>query len=486
MSRKQRNSGFGQNDQKATEVDLQRRKRTRSAVFFLLAVAVVGIFVFAVNTPQFYRNMTALNVDGQRFSITDMNYYASGNFSYDAAVQDARQRALLHRFAVEEGLTLDENAMAEIDTFMRFFHDEYAERGFRNANRFVLAQYGRGMNLRTLMERLEFHFLGQMYVDLFIERLHASFTEEMLEARYEENRENFERLYFRSYTIWYMDEDEMIGLSPEELLTALTLTDAQEIADTILTAAEEDGEAGFLRAVERSMTDLGWEDADADTHTWQDEPLATAEHMSFGDWLLAGNRAAGDTTVFEEAGSVSVVYFVTREDNRYYTTNVRHILLGFERDPQFGQPIPPTPEERVELEAEAERILAEWRSRGATEEDFIQLVREYSDDYRQEADPGFFGEIHRQSGFVPEFRAWAVDESRRPGDVEIVETMFGLHIMYFIDRNTEMYHRYALAQQEMTSEAFQEWLDEALAAQTWSSTFFSRLVTIPQGGMGMW
>lgn len=33
---------------------------------------------------------------------------------------------------------------------------------------------------------------------------------------------------------------------------------------------------------------------------------------------------------------------------------------------------------------------------------------------------------------VPEFESWATDDARKYGDVEIVKSQFGYHIMYFV------------------------------------------------------
>lgn len=35
---------------------------------------------------------------------------------------------------------------------------------------------------------------------------------------------------------------------------------------------------------------------------------------------------------------------------------------------------------------------------------------------------------------VPEFEKWAMDDSRKYGDVAIVKSKYGYHIMYFIDK----------------------------------------------------
>ena len=40
----------------------------------------------------------------------------------------------------------------------------------------------------------------------------------------------------------------------------------------------------------------------------------------------------------------------------------------------------------------------------------------------------------KKGAMVPEFEKWAMDDSRKYGDVAIVKSKYGYHIMYFIDK----------------------------------------------------
>jgi len=497
---RKKDSGFNLGSQKATEGDIARRKQTRTAVIVLFAIAVLALVVMVLNSNFFYRNVPALTADGQRFSITDMNFYnREAFFWYDQAVESARRDALLHRRALEAGLTLDAAAMQRIETQLENdFLAVYREWGFRNVDDLIVLQVGRGMNLRILRERMEFAALGQMYTSHFLEQQRESYTEAMLEEFYMEHRTEFDRITYRLHTIPFMEEEDLalIPMEDREAGMILSREEALEHAHNLLEIAE-DGEAAFLNALQRSFAEIGIADVDVDEFTRHEGPLMTVEHTAYGDWLLNARRTAGDVTVIEDAAAVHVLYFIALEDNRYRADQVRHLLVSFDNTAlhefdslfmdQWGQVlIPMTEEQEAEREileaertavalAEAERILAEWRGGAATEESFIELVREYSGDFRGEADPGFY-EVPRNSGFVEEFEEWATASNRRPGDVEIVETQFGFHIMFYIGQNAEMDHRHTLAAQRKSSTAYQDWLLEAMEAQNWNSTFFSRLV----------
>lgn len=81
--------------------------------------------------------------------------------------------------------------------------------------------------------------------------------------------------------------------------------------------------------------------------------------------------------------------------------------------------------------AEAERILALWRE-NPTESYFGELANTYSEDQDGEVtDGGIYTGITSSTSFVTQFKNWCLDEKRAVGDCEIVETIYGYHIMYF-------------------------------------------------------
>ena len=56
---------------------------------------------------------------------------------------------------------------------------------------------------------------------------------------------------------------------------------------------------------------------------------------------------------------------------------------------------------------------------------------------------------------VASFNDWCFDSSRKSGDVAIVETEYGYHIMYFVSKNDTLVWKYtaqqALASQDSTN-----------------------------------
>jgi hypothetical protein len=95
--------------------------------------------------------------------------------------------------------------------------------------------------------------------------------------------------------------------------------------------------------------------------------------------------------------------------------------------------------------SEAERILKQWQEGEATEDSFAILANTYSEDGGSNTTGGLYEGITVDANYVEEFKGWAIDPVRKTGDVEIVKTQFGYHIMYFV--HGEDYFEYLVGEQ---------------------------------------
>ncbi len=149
--------------------------------------------------------------------------------------------------------------------------------------------------------------------------------------------------------------------------------------------------------------------------------------------------------------------------------NVRHILIQpeavedvLDADGNVDEEATAAAEEAAMAAAreEIEALYDEWLSDEATEDSFGNLAYLNSDDAGSYANGGLYEEVY-PGEMVEEFDAWCFDESRQPGDVEIVETSYGYHLIYFVSYCDTPYWV------QVTQEAM---LDEAY------NTFFSELM----------
>jgi len=104
---------------------------------------------------------------------------------------------------------------------------------------------------------------------------------------------------------------------------------------------------------------------------------------------------------------------------------------------------------------------------GKTLENFKKLVEKNTDDTASAATGGLYENISYDQNLVEPFLNWCIDENRKVGDVEIVETEYGYHIMYFAERN-EMSYRDLLITNDMRTEDSKKWYDEQFKTITGS------------------
>lgn len=115
------------------------------------------------------------------------------------------------------------------------------------------------------------------------------------------------------------------------------------------------------------------------------------------------------------------------------TVDVRHILIqpeGGTAD-ENGQVVY-TDEEWAAAEKKAKEVLEQWKNGEATEDTFAELAKEYSADGNA-SQGGIYTDVTK--GYMVEtFDAWIFDAAREYGNVDIVKTQFGYHIMFFVGR----------------------------------------------------
>ncbi len=166
---------------------------------------------------------------------------------------------------------------------------------------------------------------------------------------------------------------------------------------------------------------------------------------------------------------------ITKESGLY--SAVRHILVI----PEGGTTNEET-QETTYTDAEwaaaltkAQGILDEWKAGEVTAESFGKLAETYSDDGGSKTTGGLYEGIYYGSGMVEEFQNWAIDPARVTGDTEIVKTVFGYHIMYFVSGEQNWLRS---ARVNLLSERTTEMIDNA--SQKWPMEVKYGKIAIPE------
>ena len=138
--------------------------------------------------------------------------------------------------------------------------------------------------------------------------------------------------------------------------------------------------------------------------------------------------------------------------------DIRHILIVPQEQNEDGT----YTDEAWQLASEqAEAILQQWIDGESTEESFAELAVNNSAD-GSASNGGLITDVY-PGQMVEEFNDWCFDPARRVGDVGIVKTKFGYHVMYFSAVSEEIYWR-TVAERDYLNE-FSATIEDEIAAK---------------------
>lgn len=528
-------------DKKTLALQEEAKKKAKSKLRWTwgsIGVALLIVLVLFLNSGFFFTHTTAVTIGEHSYTPAEVSYrYASEyhNFanqygSYaamfgldtsgglagldnqpcpmleegtwkDYFMQSAEQQlannAALLDYAKENGITLDEDEIAEVDAGFEGLDSMVKLQGYGSVDKFFAANYGSGVTANVARQAaLDDALASKTYQQVSDEQ---EYTPEELEEYYQSlNGESdvFEYAYYHvaAETVESADAEGNVSQNPtDETLAAAELTANAILAayDRAVTgepaAAEEPEDADIAEDVDDAEDAEDTEDAeDADTAPVNDRFFApvtaddfvalldaaiseqvadgisnlrdNVEGASLGDykdWLM-DSRALGDATVIESSSGTGydVVVFLSRNDNHYKTANVRHILVKAVADADGNY----TDEAKADALAKAQEILDEWKNGEMTEDSFAALAEQYSEDGGSNTNGGLYENIaHGQ--MVSEFDAFCY-AGHNSGDTDIVYgdngSYAGYHVMYYVGEG-EQYSDY-IARTRMLSEDMTEWM----------------------------
>lgn len=197
------------------------------------------------------------------------------------------------------------------------------------------------------------------------------------------------------------------------------------VASTEGAFAEEAKNAGYESNLAYIQASFG---AGCDIPAYQDylkTYFAAYDYYNEQSALIENDISDEDIQAYYDAKEADYVESRLLDVNN---VTVRHILIEPAKDEE-GNVVENGMEDAL---AQIQAVQAEWET-DPTEEHFAELVPTYS------ADPGSLetGGLYEDFGtneMVAEFSDWCFDQSRQPGDVDIVETEYGYHLIYFVEQ----------------------------------------------------
>lgn len=444
----------------------------------LIAVAVLCVVMLAYTVVDSMgildRNTTAMTVGEDEISVTQLNQYyhttrngflnqyydvlamygydlTNGTFDNSVSMFDSTMTwrqyfqeeaksaaAEVYMLAAEgekAGYTLSADDQAQYDLYMESLSNA-AEAQDMSVNKYIKLLYGNG----TKLSDVEAYYTKRVYAAGYYKTVLEGFgiDDAAIDAYYNEHKEDYDMVEYYAFDVKYEEGGQDKAKADAERLLAKMATDGSNFDATIQDyEGSEVVYAGGYKEVAVSS-------------------VATAVKS----WIEEAGRKAGDKAVVEDTANkaYTVVVYLGSHLNDEYTVSVRHTLLTTE---EIGTYTSETEAQEIEarnaqVKAEAEALYSEWVNGGASEEAFIQMAKDHSEDGNASTGGLYSGVYMGQ--MVEAFQDWCFDESRQPGDHGIVETEFGYHIMYFVENEGLKYLSDIRATLE--SEKYNEYLTE--------------------------
>ena len=511
-----------QREEQAEAKKLKAYTITFIAIMAIVVVLAIGSLVMSGinNSGILQKNTVAATVNGQELNAIELNYYYNdavnemyqnayqqytsyyelyfeamgldiskpldqqinpqtddtwANFFLNAALDNAKSDYTFAKLAQENNFTLSEEAQADVDSQLSNLELNAQLSGYAGADSYLKLVYGTGSDAESYKAYLTRMALADAYYQDHYDNL--TYDKTVIDE-YAKDKVNDYNTYDYSYVYLSYTSFQEGGQEDAEGNTTYTeeeknaaRAEAKKLADELYALGNLDDIRDKVNGIEGS--EIVVNDLENQLHTNISQTLA--------NWLAAPERKAGEIGLLENTSAAEegeeavingyyVICFTKKNDNTGKMSNVRHLLVQFEggeEDETTGEMNYSTAEMEA-AKTDAEALLNQWKEGDATEESFIELVKENTDDTASAEDGGLYENIHAGSEYVANFLAWAIDPQRKEGDTGIVETEYGYHIMYFTGYS-ELSYRDQMITDEMKTTDIEAWQDECLKDATASA-----------------
>ena len=521
--------------EKQLQEQREAKKLKTYTIAFVTAIALVVLIAVGVLVSRgitqsgvFEKNTVAANVDGKDLSTVEMNYYFNdavnnlysewyqsysdsadtylqyfmgldvtkplneqtnteedilwSEYFLNEALEQAKSDYALEALAIAEGHTLTEEEQTSIDNIINNLPTYATLYGYSNADKYLQAMYGYGASVESYEAYCLRSALANSYYNANLESL--TYDDSDIRA-YEKDK--FDDYSTYSYSSCYLSYNNFLeGGTEDEESGDVVYSEAEEQAarDALKTVAEELATATSVEDLEQKIEKVKFPDEETSVSvSTTDRGMHTEIGEVLRNWLSDSARKEGDIAALpsvtgegDEAvtNGYYVVIFHSRDNNDSYMGTVRHLLVEFEggtEDEDTGDTVY-TDDEKKAAKETAESYLKMYNDGDKTEDAFIELVMEYSADSSAE-DGGLFEDVNLDSGLVETFTNWSIDTNRKEGDVEIIESPYGYHVMYFVGFS-ELTYRDSMIVNEMKTADQEEWYEgvkEPVAAELKDSKY---------------
>ncbi|MEE1322124.1 MAG: peptidylprolyl isomerase [Acutalibacteraceae bacterium] len=405
-------------------------------------------------------------------------------------------------YAEEKGIELTEEDLKDVDKQLDEYKAEAEKIDYEGDKKYSLAAYlrenfGKGMTVKLFTKILTDQALNAKVNEVKTDELKASYSDKEVDKLYKDHIKDYGVVTLRNYEITAEKvksetKDENGETKETEAVTKETLAAAKAKAEKFAFAVRDEKSFVSLAAEYEKLNknEKYNEFLTDDSLTLIKDSASSGISESdekFMDWAFGESTAVGSTYITEDETTGYTVYMMVEPVHHapdQHTYDVRHILLQFPEENEKATEGDAKEEVKAELldtkaydvdvdidvdlettkdpalYMEAQDILKNYLDGDKTEDAFAELAKKHSKDSNA-ADGGIYEDV-TEGRMVAEFENWAFEKGRKYGDVGIVETTYGYHIMYFI--GTETITWADTIKNDKANEEFNEFVEELVNA----------------------
>ncbi len=354
---------------------------------------------------------------------------------------------------------ITEDQKKELQETLDGYKKSAKEYGF-TLSAYLMAAMGDGVDADTFTHEATVSYIADNYKQDYQKDLtNKEYTEKELNDYLEKNRDSLVSVDVKFFEASNADD-------AKAFVKALN-DDGSNFAELAVKYAEDDDKATYkdelettyYNATRSTFSNLGAALATPTDEKDDTDNEETKNETPGLDWVFSKDRKAGDKKVY----STSVVYIlkpVNLSDAK--TVSVRHILIQPEKKDENGETSTVNlseadKDQKKAAKEKADSVLKEYNDGTKSEDAFAALAKKYSSDSNA-SDGGLYENVVPNQ-MVSSFNAWCFDSKRKAGDVAIVETEYGYHVMYFVSKNDKLVWQYT-AQTALASESSTTKFDE--------------------------
>lgn len=361
-----------------------------------------------------------------------------------------KKNTIYYQKGIESGITLTDAQKEMIETQLDNIKNAASSANL-GVNEYIAQTYGDNCGLETLRKYLEQNYISSVYY--YQQQIKLRPSDDELNAYFKENENDYKSC---SYAILEAEYDTssdatkkaavdnakaaIAKITDEDSMKALIPEFCSDLISKYISAGYFTDESDAVDAFAGAMDSKSVK-SDVESNFGED----------IADWMFNTDTAVGSLNYYadENAGVIYIIMKTSQpaldSDSASKVYSVRHILVipksGDDDSSSSASSSTATKkyteEEWAAALEKANSILDEYNKGDKSELSFAKLAEKYTDDTSSTSvnmnNMYGGGIMDTQLGqMVSDFENWAIDSSRKYGDVEIVKSSYGYHIMFFI------------------------------------------------------